>query len=271
MRPLLSTIVALIVLACPAWAGQTAWHEIAPGVQMRLISTGEIDSAGTTLLGLEIDMPETTKTYWRVPGDTGLPTVLDFSGSGGIEGHVIRWPVPTRHRTGDYLDYVYFGHTVLPVEVTVEGPHAHAEIAATLGICSDICIPAQARFSMSLAEAKPDHANALRLRQSLALTPIAWTKGPEPIGDVQLLPDEWAIAVEIVGGEIDPMSLIAATTSGEPLFGAPQKSREPNLVLLPIHADEDKIALDGQHVQLTFMTGMGAFELTRPIEMPPAE
>ena len=71
-------------LLSPAFAAETAWQDVAPGVRLRLISTGVVKPDGTTLLGLEIDMPETTKTYWRVPGDTGLPTVLDFTASTGV-------------------------------------------------------------------------------------------------------------------------------------------------------------------------------------------
>jgi DsbC/DsbD-like thiol-disulfide interchange protein len=51
-------------------------------VKLRLISTGQIKANGTTLVGLEIDMPETSKTYWRVPGDTGL--VAEDSGRAGL-------------------------------------------------------------------------------------------------------------------------------------------------------------------------------------------
>src|SRR4051794_13151584 len=107
--------IGLAFIAVPVQAGETAWQEVAPGVNLRLISSGQIKPDGTTLVGLELDMPETNKTYWRVPGETGLPTELDFSGSTGVHGHKILWPYPTRHETADYLDYVYFGPVVLPV------------------------------------------------------------------------------------------------------------------------------------------------------------
>ena len=268
MRPLVVTALSLALIAAPVQAGETAWQEVAPGVKLRLISTGQIKANGTTLVGIEIDMPETSKTYWRVPGDTGFVTELDFTGSTGVLGHHILWPYPSRHETADYLDYAYFGPTVLPVELTVEPGSPQAELSAVLGICSDICIPAQAHFSLPLADTEPDRPNGLRIRQALATTPMEWQGDPQPIGGVDLLPESGMLAVHVGDPELDPTSLIAATDSGAPLFGTPQKSPEPNLVLIPILGKADELALENQPVRLTFLTGMGAFEVERTVKVP---
>lgn len=266
MRPKFLAIPFVALLATPAIAGETSWQEVAPGVSLRLISTGQIKANGTTLLGLEIDMPETSKTYWRVPGETGLPTELDFAGSIGIAEHQVLWPYPTRVESKDYIDYVYFGPTLLPIELTLQPGAARAELAVVLGVCSDICVPAQARFSLPLIEAEPDRANGLRIRQALATAPIAWNGDPQPIGNVEYDANARMLAVRVGDPDVDPASLIAATASGEPLFGTPQKSREPHLVLIPVLGKNDEIDLASQDVQLTFMTGMGAFEVTRPVK-----
>ena len=257
--------LVLILLASPAVAGETAWQEVAPGVKLRLISTGQLKANGTTLLGLEIDMPETTKTYWRVPGDTGLPTELDFSASSGVLAHRVLWPYPTRHQGADYLDYAYFGPTLLPIEVTVAPGAEQVELTAVLGVCSDICVPAQASFSLPLTDAAPDRPNGLRIRQALALWPMPWDGETQPIGNVEYDAAMGMLRVHLEDPDLDPASLIAATASGEPVFGTPQKSPEPNLVLIPVLDQGDQIDLESQDVQLTFMTGMGAFELSRPV------
>jgi DsbC/DsbD-like thiol-disulfide interchange protein len=271
MRLILTAALSLALVSAPARAAETAWQEVAPGVKLRLISTGQIKLDGTTLVGLEIDMPETNKTYWRVPGDTGLLTELDFAGSTGVLGHQILWPYPVRHETADYLDYAYFGPTILPVELTVEPGAPHVELSAMLGVCSDVCVPAQARFSLSLGDAEPDRPNGLRIRQALATTPMEWQGDPQPIGNVELWGEAGMLAVRIGDPDLDPASLIAATDSGEPLFGTPQKSPEPNLVLIPILGKDDKFALENQSVRLTFLTGMGAFELERTVKVPMAD
>ena len=264
-------VLILALLAAPAQAGETAWQEVAPGVSLRLISTGQIKADGTTVIGLEIDMPESNKTYWRVPGDTGLPTELDFAGSSGVLAHEILWPYPTRHETEDYLDYAYFGPTVLPIALTVEADAPRVELSTVIGVCSDICVPAQAAFSLPLDDASPDRPNGLRIRQALAATPMEWQGDPAPVGNVELWREAGMLAVEVHDAEVDPASLIAATEGGEPLFGAPQKSPEPNLVLIPIRGNAGELDLENQAVQLTFLTGMGAFEVERTIEAPATE
>ena len=255
----------LAVVALPACAGETAWQEVSPGVKLRLISSGQIKPDGTTLLGLEIDMPKTTKTYWRVPGETGLPTQLDFAGTPGVIQHEIVWPYPTRHESADYLDYVYFGPLVLPIAVTLAPGTTQVELSAMLGVCSDICVPAQAHFVLPLTDAAPDRVNGLRIRQAVAMAPVPWEGAAGTIGNVDYDAEAGLLEVEIGGNELDPASLIATTGSGDPLFGTPQKSPEPNLVLIPVLGRSDDIDLNNQDVQLTFLTGMGAFEVTRPV------
>jgi DsbC/DsbD-like thiol-disulfide interchange protein len=266
MRLFCVTTIACLTLTLPLEAGETAWQELAPGVSIRLISGGTLDASGKGLFALEIDMPEDTKTYWRIPGETGLPTELDFSASTGIAGHDQHWPMPSRDMTGGYLDYVYFGHTVLPIELDVSNPSGTVDLQATLGICSDICVPAQARLVLPASETRPDTANALRIRQALADVPVIWGEGPEPAGDVTLEADGSAIVVEIDPSVVDPESLIVAGDLDTPLFGAPQKSPQDNLVVLPIMGKTDNSILDGMRVDLSFMTPMGAYEVTRTIE-----
>lgn len=258
--------LALSALVLPVAAGETAWQELAPGVMVRLISAGAPDAAGKAWFALELDMPEDTKTYWRVPGETGLPTELDFSASSGISGHVQHWPMPVRDETGGYLDYVYFGHTVLPIEVDVSDPSGMVHLEATLGICSDVCVPAQARLALPTLDGQPDTASGLRIRQALADVPIDWQEGPEPAGQAVLSADGSALLVEIDPTMVDPESLIAAGDLHAPLFGAPQKSPQDDLVLLPIMGKTDNSVLDGMQVDLSFMTPMGAFTVTRTVE-----
>ena len=67
MRTPLLAAIALLLPVSTAFAGETPWQEVVPGVQLRLVSTGVVKPDGKTLFGLEIEMPDNTKTYWRVP------------------------------------------------------------------------------------------------------------------------------------------------------------------------------------------------------------
>lgn len=264
MRPSVSLL--LLLFAClPVQAAETAWQDVAPAVRVRMISSDVLRPGGTTMVGLEIDMPEATKTYWRVPGETGIPTSIDIAGSTGVAAHEILWPFPQIDTSEGFVDFVYRGPTVLPVELQLSGEAASLEAAVVMGVCSDICVPVSARFSLPLTFARPDRGQGLRVAQAVALTPMDWTDPRQPVGWVGYDAGAHALAVRLGDDRIDPLSIIADAGVEGQLFGAPQKSRDGSLVLLPLLGGAAEADVTGRSVQLTFMTEMGPFALSRTI------
>lgn len=264
MRALLPTLFCALCL--PAIGGETEWLEVAPDVSVRLISSGEVRTDGRTLVGLEIDMPATTKTYWYVPGETGIPTVLDLSGSRGIAAHEVHWPYPTIEQSAGYLDFVYYGRTVLPVELVLEGGVAELDLTAVMGICAEICVPVKASFSLPLGAEPPDPGNALRLLQAMAETPLDWRASFQPIGSVRFDVARQALAVELEGTEIDPRSLLGAIEGGRPMLGMARPDGSGDGVLLPLIGRTPPTGLAGRSVDFVFLTEDGPYRLTRAIE-----
>jgi DsbC/DsbD-like thiol-disulfide interchange protein len=258
-------LLALTLLTLPAMAGETPWQEIAPGVRLRLISSDVLKPDGTTMAALELDMPQGTKTYWRVPGESGIPTELDTAGSNGIAGHELLWPYPLIEVAGGLTDFVYRGPTVLPVALKLDRQHADLEAAVTMGVCSDVCVPAMASFSLPLDFAKADRGQGLRIAQAVALTPQPWSDPRPLLGPVSWDAAAHAISVAVADPRVDPLSLIADASAAGQLFGAPQKSPDGSAVLLPLLGGADQAALEGKPVSLTFMTEMGPFSLSTTV------
>lgn len=261
------TPAVLLILACslPATAAETPWQEVAPDARVRLISSDVLKADGTTMVALEIDMPMATNIYWRIPGETGIPTEFDFAGSSGVAGHEVLWPFPLLETKAGYVDYVYRGPTVLPVELQLDGATADLTLQVVMGVCSDICVPVTASFTLPLSFAAPDRAQGLRIAQALALTPMPWEDPRDPIAWVGFDPSAKALAVKLDGSKIDPLSLIADAGQSGQLFGAPQKSPDGKLVLLPLLGGESSRDVEGMPVRLTFMTEMGPFSVERRI------
>ncbi|MCS6761513.1 MAG: hypothetical protein MO846_05715 [Candidatus Devosia symbiotica] len=216
-------------------------------------------------------MPVNTKTYWRVLGETGLPTELNFSDPVAIIGHEIFWLYPTLETEGGFSEYVYYGPTILPIEVTLAPGDTMADMTAVLGICSDICVPAQAWFSLALIDPAPDRANGLRLRQAMVIAPMGWDRDPQPIGNVVFDARTSMLKVQVDDPELDQALLIAATATRLPLFSAPQKSPESNLVLFPVLGDVGETDLATQPVQPIFRTDMGVFAIDLSVKVTPAQ
>ncbi|HHY50247.1 MAG TPA: hypothetical protein GYA10_10925 [Alphaproteobacteria bacterium] len=261
----LSLAAAVMLAASPALAGATGWQDLGAGARARLIASDRLGSDGKTFIAIELDMPAGTKTYWRVPGETGIATELDLSNSTGVGGERIVWPYPTIDQQGGYTDFVYYGPVVIPVELDVGAERPRVEASLLLGICSDICIPAMAAFALPLDFSQPDAGQELRIAQALALAPTAWDGPGEAIRRARF--DTRAQRLDVLLGSpaVDPASVIADASQSGHVFGAPQKSPEAGIVSLPLIGG-DGADLDGVAVQFVFMTQDGPFEVTRRVE-----
>ena len=258
LRAALCLIVTLA--AGPALAGATAWQEISPGVKARLISSDTIVD-GNTLVGLELDMPQTTNTYWRIPGESGIPTQFDFTGSSGITGPEVHWPFPQIVDTAGYRDYVYRGPVVFPIALKTDGGVLNTAI--TLGVCSDVCVPARASFSLPIIAGKADPAQSLRIDQAEATTPIAWDRPGDPVASISATAD--GLTVSGLDASVEPATLIADLGDPAILFETPQKSPEGSLWTLKLLGGAGGKKLEGRSVQLTFMTSNGPYTVSRQI------
>jgi DsbC/DsbD-like thiol-disulfide interchange protein len=260
MRPLLALLL-LLLAAAPAAAASTPWQQVAQGVRLRLISSDSRTADGKTLVGLELDMPQSFKTYWRLPGETGIPTELDIAGSTGVSSLAIKWPFPAPELTSGFLDYVYHGPTVLPVELTATGDAPLLVAAVTMGVCSEVCVPVRARFSLPLSFAVADAGQTIRLRQAEALVPIAWDRPAPPFGAVAYDRASRSLRLVIADPAIDSGSLIASTSDPMVVFDTPQKSPDGQAVLLKLRGADGGLDWAKSPIQFTFMTAMGSYEV----------
>ncbi len=178
-------------------------------VRLRLVAGGiEKTGGGRDLYaGIEIQLADGWKTYWRNPGSSGVPPRVDIAGSENVRAAELLFPAPVRFkdREGDTIGYKQ--QVVLPLRLTLVDPTRPAtlKVAAELGICRDVCIPVQPSLSLAIpAEAATQPATA-PLVEALARVP-AIRSGP---GD----PSVKAIAVELAGPK--PRIVVEASSPGD--------------------------------------------------------
>jgi DsbC/DsbD-like thiol-disulfide interchange protein len=258
-----ATLVVVTLASAPALAAATDWQELAPGARVRLISADTLTN-GTALAGIELQLPPSANTYWRIPGESGIPTNVDLSASAGVSATDLVWPYPSVEESGGYRDFVYRGDLVLPIRLKA-GQGAVLDASLTLGVCSDICVPAKAHLSLALDFAKPDTAQSIRLDQALADAPAAWDQSGAPFGDVSVAWDDQGLELVAPDPSIDPQSLIADIGDPAVVFAAPKKSPDGAIWTLPLLGGEDAASLAGRSVRLTFMTPRGAFFADRTV------
>jgi DsbC/DsbD-like thiol-disulfide interchange protein len=122
---------------------ESAWS--APsGTAVRLL--GGAKDGGQITGGIEIRLTPGWKTYWRYPGDSGIPPRFDWSGSHNVEHVEILWPAPVRFDDGGSFSIGYKKDVVIPFKVTPQDASQPVELKLALdfAICEKICQPANA-------------------------------------------------------------------------------------------------------------------------------
>ena len=125
-------------------------------------------------VGVEIAMSPGFKTYWRSPGDAGVPPVFDWSGSENVGGLDVRWPTPERFEDGAGSGIGYVGEVVVPVSVQPVDPARPVTVVLKLdyAVCDKICVPAKGEARLWL-EPGVTSVSSPRLEQFEARIPHA--------------------------------------------------------------------------------------------------
>lgn len=163
VRAVLSAIAVAALCGGPAAAVEGDW---ATGEQasVRLIAAG-IDDTGRLNAGIEIEMPDGWHTYWRAPGDAGIAPAFDFSASRNAGAAEIAFPLPARLDDGFTVTNVYKKHILLPVSIAIPDPASPVALSVNvaIGVCSDICIPAELTATLAVPAGEHDASSADRL------------------------------------------------------------------------------------------------------------
>ncbi|MCB9993297.1 MAG: hypothetical protein H6873_06535 [Hyphomicrobiaceae bacterium] len=222
MTRILLLFVLLFAVAPAAGASETEPVAVSDTASIRLISAGKLQPDGTVWAGIAIDMPSDTSTYWRVPGETGVPMVMDWSASQNLGGAEIFWPMPRRVVKSGYTDYVYEGNTVFPVQLRPTAGNAVWSAHLLLGICNEVCIPVSVDLELPLATDAPDMASNISIRQAMATVPLALNADDLLASRPEFDPEAGMLTVRLKEPIDDPRNAILATADPALVFAEPE-------------------------------------------------
>lgn len=202
------TVLLVVSSLSPALASSSGWIETEGG-RVRLTTAGSPNAEGKLQGALEIALKPGWKTYWRDPGDAGIPPSLDVSDSINVSGAEIDFPPPKRFDDGYSVWAGYDQPVSLPVTFTIGRPDRFAAIDATvfLGICETICIPVQGELSLDPGS-DPDNA------EDMALVKAAFAALPSP-ARADFGVTEWRREAD---GDLIVEAEIPAGATGDQLF-----------------------------------------------------
>jgi thiol:disulfide interchange protein DsbD len=153
MKQLLMAVLVLLLAAVApvsAHALESAPVSSKRAVATLVTETNAMEPGKPFRVGLRLRMADGWHTYWKNPGDAGVPPDVTIEGAAQSP---IDWPTPRRVAEGPVMTYAYLGEVLLPVTVTA--PDGTIKAHAQWLICKDICVPEEADFSLTLPVGAP--------------------------------------------------------------------------------------------------------------------
>lgn len=128
--------------------------DIGHASRVRLIAakTAIAPSTKSTKIGVEIKLKPGWKTYWRTPGDSGVPPLFSWKGSQNLKSAKILWPAPHWFKDEFGVSIGYKKQIVFPVEISPVDANkpVHLKLSLAYAACKEVCIPARAKVDLNL-------------------------------------------------------------------------------------------------------------------------
>lgn len=157
--------LAAALLALPSSAARaadaSAWDK-GEHSAVRLIA-GAPAADGARRAGVEVKLAPGWKTYWRYPGDSGVPPRFDFTGSRNVKSVTVAWPAPRRFSDDGGTVLGFVGELLLPLRVVAQDAAAPVELALRIdyAVCEKLCVPVDGTATLNLGAAASGHEAAL--------------------------------------------------------------------------------------------------------------
>ena len=231
------SVLALLAISLPAFAASTVKTE---HVDAQLVAERASAQPGKPILvGLQLRMAPHWHTYWKNPGDSGLPTKIQWVLPDGWKSGAIQWPYPKPLPIGPLTNYGYEDEVVLLSELTppANAPAGTAKIVARAEwlVCKDVCIPEKGELDLALpvspGEGAIDPRGQAAIKAAQANLPV------EPKG--------WKFESAVVG-----KSLVVRMTPPEGQSAPPKAMFFPERENVIENAAPQKLTRDGRALRV---------------------
>lgn len=272
-------VVAILTLAAaPVSASEPALQsDWADGHSSRTrVTAGKTTGAKPELYAfVEIELEPGWKTYWRNPGDSGIPPKFDFQRSKNIAKAEVLYPAPSRIADpgGDIVGYK--GRVIFPVRLTLIDASKPADIGADVqfGICKDICVPSEANLNLTIpastASEVGDDNGAMLAKVPREVDAIS-NSDPKPTKvtvDLKSAKPLLSVQARFSGGSSGADVFVEAPDGLYlPLLVKTAEAGEDLTFEADLSKDVDLAALAGKTLIITTVSAKGASESTHKIE-----
>ena len=155
---LVSCAIAVLIGTTARATDESPWNEDVRSAVRLIAGSSKVDDA-VLRAGIEVKLRPGWKTYWRYPGDSGVPPHFDFSGSENLKKADVFYPAPHlfTDETGQslgYKDTVIFPVVVLPQQ---SGKPVRLRVKVDYAVCEKLCVPVEGRAELVLESGDSKH------------------------------------------------------------------------------------------------------------------
>lgn len=239
-RNFIMALLAVLLIPVPAAAAEQKPY--------RVSLVGDAFAGDGWITGVRIEMADGWKTYWRMPGESGIPP--HFTWTTSVPAVVtVSYPLPGRFADASGETVGYEREVVFPVKVEAGGASAvHLGLDLFFGVCKDICIPARASVQIALGPAMRDAAGSRMVATWSGRVPEAGT--PVAHAEIDASGNRPMLRL-VLGTAADDIFVESETAAyfGKPVFTADGRTAE-----LAIDNIRDPARLAGAVLNITAST-----------------
>ena len=166
--------IALLTGAPARAADASPWVEDTYSA-IRLIAGANQSGADSLRAGIEIKMQPAWHTYWRYPGDSGVPPRFSFSGSDNLATVKVLYPAPHAFTDEVGTTIGYKGNVILPLRVFPRQMDKPVTLRAKIdyAVCDRLCVPVEAHLELTLSSAGGADNPALAAAEARVPKPVS--------------------------------------------------------------------------------------------------
>ena len=172
---LLAACGLFLLLAAPAHATDASVWSKDTHSAFRLIAGNNEPNAGSLHAGIEIRIEPGWHTYWRYPGDSGVPPRFDFSHSENLAAAKVLYPAPHLYtdEAGNTLGYK--DGVIFPLIVTPKQTDQPVKLSVKLdyAVCDKLCVPVKGEAELTLTPGASAQQAALAAAEARVPRPVA--------------------------------------------------------------------------------------------------
>lgn len=178
---LAANCMILTGLQAPAAAGEASAWDGGSRAAVRLIAGSNFGKPETRIVraGVEIKLGAGWKTYWRYPGDSGVPPRFNFDRSENVATISVSFPAPHGFSDDGGRSIGYKDSVILPLQIVPKEPGKPVVLRLDLdyAICEKLCVPAEAKAELALTRNDGVHEAALAASEARVPKRVAIGQG----------------------------------------------------------------------------------------------